>query len=517
MRVIVPVICLVMLVPMLGCSKKGKMEKEPNNSFSTASDITTDERFLGFMGTPNDRDFYHIRVDNRGILDIQLSGVKGINLAMKIWKGGEEPKLIKWIDDNRKSSPERMANLMVTAGDYYIEVFQSDRDRRKSDRENTYELMMKSREAISEESEPNDSREDADTLHVNKEITGYFSPAYNRLNEDRENLHREEDWFAVDVSLKESTPELVDVSLSGVSDINSVLCLYDSEGTEIAMADNGGAGEPETISGAGIKKSGTYYIMVASKGYTANHEEPYTLSAVLKEHDSGTEMEPNNDFESTNNISNIITGRINSKDDKDIYLYQANSGPSIYRIELRPPEDMDAILTIYDSDREKILDINSGGRSKKEVYPNFYAEKDFYIAVSARSGDKVPAGEYIVSVTPFKSIIDQEREPNNELTQANKLTVKTITGFTSSRGDKDYFLIAGDSRIKQKFEVQGVRGGAIKVSVTDPLGYIIKTLDVQGERRVVFGEMIDKKGYLIIEAETENYDNPYTVILRGAQ
>ena len=84
MRVIVPVICLVMLVPMLGCSKKGKMEKEPNNSFSTASDITTDERFLGFMGTPNDRDFYHIRVDNRGILNIQLSGVKGINLAMKI-------------------------------------------------------------------------------------------------------------------------------------------------------------------------------------------------------------------------------------------------------------------------------------------------------------------------------------------------------------------------------------------------------------------------------------------------
>lgn len=517
MRLIVPVLCLAVLLPLPGCSKKGKMEKEPNNSFSTAGDITMNERFLGFMGTPNDRDFYHIRADNRGILDIQLSGVKGINLAMKIWKGGEEPKLIKWIDDNRKSSPERMANLTVTAGDYYIEVFQSDRDHKKSDKENAYELMVKSREAIQEESEPNDSMDNADTLHVNRETTGYFSPAYNRLNEEKENLHREEDWYAVDVSLKDGGPELMDVSLSGVSDVNSVLRLYDPEGAEIAVSDNGGAGEPESISGAGIKRSGTYYIMVASRGYTANHEEPYTLSAAVKEHDSGTEMEPNDDYDAANAFSNLIAGRINSKEDRDVYLYQAEGGPSIYRIELRPPEDMDAILTIYNSDREKLMDVNGGGRSKKEVYPNFYSEKDFYLAVSARTGDKVPAGEYILSVTPFKSVIDQEREPNNELAQANKLSGKTISGFTSSRGDKDYFLITGDSRIKQKFEVLGVRGGSIKVSVTDPLGYIIKTMDVQGERKAVFSEMIDKKGYLIIEAETENYDNPYTVILRGAQ
>ncbi len=517
MRTFAAAICVILLFPIMYCSKKGKTEKEPNNSFSTASEITQDERFLGFMGTPNDRDFYLIRAKSRGILDIQLSGVKGINLAMKIWKGGEEPKLIKWIDDNRKSSPERMANLPVISGDYYIEVFQSDRDQKKSDKENTYELFLKNRDAISEESEPNDSRDDADTLHVNKEITGYFSPAYNRLNEDKDNLHREEDWFAVDVSLKNDSFEVMDVSVSGVGDVNPVLYLYDSEGEVISMSDNGAAGEPESISGAGIKKSGTYYVMVASKGYTANHEEPYTLNVTVKEHDSGTEMEPNNDTETSNKFSNIISGRINSKDDKDVFLYEAISGPSIYRIELRPPEDMDAILTIYTIDREKIIDINSSGRSRKEVYPNFYTEKDFYIAVSARTGDRVPAGEYILSVTPFKNIADQEREPNNEISLANKMTGKTISGFTSSRGDKDYFVLTGDSRIKQKFEVRGAKGGSIKVSVTDPLGYIIKSIDVQGDRKTVFSEMIDKKGYLIIEAITENYDNPYTVLVRGAQ
>ncbi len=68
------------------------------------------------MGSPNDRDFYVIHVKERKIADIQLSGVKGINLAVKIWKGGDDPSLIKWIDDNRKSSPERFANLSVTPG-----------------------------------------------------------------------------------------------------------------------------------------------------------------------------------------------------------------------------------------------------------------------------------------------------------------------------------------------------------------------------------------------------------------
>ncbi len=516
MRIILTSISIITFLAILSCSKKGDPEKEPNNSFSTASEITQDERFMGFMGRANDRDFYLIHVKSRGILDIQLSGVKGINLAMKIWKGGEEPKLIKWIDDNRKSSPERIANVSVTRGDYYIEICQSDRDQKKADKENAYELMLKSREAISEESEPNDSRDDADTLHVDRELMGYFSPAYNRLGEDKENLHREEDWYAVDVNLKSDAPQLMDVSLSGVSDVNPVICLYNADGETITMSDNGGPGEPESISGAGIKKSGTYYIMIASKGYTSNNEEPYSLKVTVKEHDSGIEMEPNNDFEAANSITNLISGRINSKDDKDFFLFDVNGGAA-YRIEIRPPDDMDAIISLYNEDREKIIDINSGGKYKKEVYPNFYTNEDFYISVSSRSGDKVPAGEYVLSVTTLKNSENQEREPNNELSQANRISAKTVSGFTSYRGDRDYFLLTCDSRIKQKFEIEGVRGGAIKVSVTDPLGYIIKSVDVQGDRKMIFSEMIDRKGYLVIEAMTENYDNPYTVNLRGAQ
>jgi hypothetical protein len=512
------VLLLAILASATFCTRKGTLEKEPNNSFSTANTVTLDALYAGSMDSPGDRDFYTLQITNRGVIDVQVSGVKGTNLAFKIWKGDEEPRLIKWVDDNRKSSPERMANISVNPGSYYLEIFQSDRDPRKSAKESPYEFTLKWREAVAEESEPNDSKDDADTLHADQEITGYYSPAYNRMNDDKENLNREEDWYVIDVALKSDASRLMDLSLSGVTGVNAIMRLYDSVGALLAESDNGGPDEPEMISGAGIKKSGSYYIMVASKGYTANHEEPYKLNATLKEHDSGAEIEPNGDFDRSNVISNnIMTGRINTKDDIDMFTYEISGEPAVLRIELRPSEDMDAILTIYSASREKIVDINAGGKGKKEIFPNFYTDKSFYLAVSAKTGEKLPAGEYILSVTPIENAEHQEREPNNDISQANRIKDKSIAGYTSFKGDKDFFVLTYDSRVKEKFEVNGVKGGAIKVSITDPLGYIIKSVDVKGDRKMIFSEMIDKKGYIIVESEIENYDNPYTIYLRGAQ
>jgi hypothetical protein len=251
--------------------------------------------------------------------------------------------------------------------------------------------------------------------------------------------------------------------------------------------------------------------MAASKGFSSNSDEPYTLGVVVREHESGVEMEKNDDFDTANKIvNNLVVGKINSRDDIDFFVYQAD-GPGMYRIELRPPDDMDAMLTLYNSDKEKVIDINNSGRGKREVFPNFFTNKKFYLQVSSRTGGELPKGEYVLSVTPLKAEGDQEREPNNELSQANRFTGTMITGYISSKSDKDYFLVTSDARIRERFEVTGVKGGAIKASITDPMGYIIKSYDIVNDRKIVFSEMIDKKGYILIEAVTENYDSPYTI------
>ncbi len=516
MRTIFPVIIILLLL-FPGCAKKKRLEKEPNNAFGEANEISIDDTIIGFMDSPTDRDVYALNVTKRGIVDVQVSGMKGVNLALKIWSGDKEPALIKWIDDNRKSSGERFPNLTVEPGRYYIEILQSDRDPKKTNKENAYELRLKSRESVSEEIEPNDSVDRPNRIHPDKEITGWFSPSYNRLNADKDNLHREEDWFVLEADLKSGNYMLMDVSLSGVVGIDSVIQLYDSEEREIVFSDNGGVGEPETITGAGIKKSGKYFILVAAKGYASNSDEPYTLNVTLRELDPGFEMERNDDFEGANTIvNNSIAGRINFKNDGDMFLYRLNAA-GIFRIELRPPEDMDALFSIYNSEKEKIIDVNNAGRGKREVYPNYYSEKDFYVFVTSRSGQELPKGEYILAITPFKDLENQELEPNNELSQANRMSGRMMTGYISSKGDKDYFLITSDARIREKFEVTGVKGGEIRASITDPMGYIIKSYNILGDRKIVFSEMIDKKGYLLVESVAENYDYPYTIKLRGGR
>lgn len=499
------------------CSKKTRMEQEPNSTFSSANEIVPGYRYRGYMDSPNDRDVYLLEVERKGIVDVGLSGARGMNLAIRIYTGRGEPKRVKLIDDNRKSSPERFTNLSVEPGEWFFEIFQSDRDPRKGNREDFYELELKIREAVAEESEPNDDMESAGPILPGTPVSGYYSPSFNRLNRSADQPDREEDWYRVDVDLPYGAPRLMDVTLAGVTGINPILVLYDGEGNEIIATDNKGTGEGESIVGAGMKSPGSFYVMVAAKNYASNHDEPYTLAVSMREHDRGAEIENNDNFDTANTIAdNHIAGRMNNPDDGDFFLYSPG-GPGLYRIELRPPEDMDAVITLYDMKKNRLVDIHNEGRGKREVYPNFYSEGSFFIAISAKQGSATIQADYLLTITPMGVDEAQEREPNNDLAGANRMVASAMSGYTSFSGDKDYFLLSRERRINERFEVTGVKGGAIRVSVTDPLGYIIRSVDIKGGRKAIFNETIDKKGYLIVESVSEDYDNPYSIILRRGQ
>ncbi len=501
----------------ISCSKKSRVEKEPNSNFSTANEIEPGHRYRGYMDTPNDRDVYVLEVERPAVIDVRLSGARGMNLAARIYSGRREPKLAKLIDDNRKSSPERFTNCYVEPGTWFFEIFQSDRDPRKGNREDSYELELKVRDAVAEESEPNDEPDRADRIVPDTPMNGYYSPSFNRMNRSAEQPDREEDWFRVDVELPYGTPRLMDVTLSGVTGINPVLALYDGEGNELMAADNNGTGEGESIIGTGVRSSGTLYVMVAARNYASNHDEHYTLAVAVREHDRGAEIEANNDFETANEIvDNHIVGRMNSPDDRDVFLHSADA-PGLYRIELRTPEDMDGVATIHDMKKERIVDLNNEGRGKREVYPNFYSEGSFYISIAAKTGSAPSQVDYLLTISSLGTAENLEREPNNDLTGANRIPTSAMSGYTSFHGDRDFFIITRDRRVNERFEVTGPKGGAIRVSVTDPLGYIIRSVDIKGQRKAVFNETIDKKGYLIVDSVSEDYDNTYTITLKGGQ
>jgi len=112
------------------------------------------------------------------------------------------------------------------------------------------------------ESEPNNEREQANELRLDKEITGHINP------------QNDEDWYVA--TIPQPGLEIFVIELSGVSGVNSKFGLYDSKGEELKEADNRDEGEKEVMVRMKVKP-GKYFIRVY--GDNANAEAAYTLLA----------------------------------------------------------------------------------------------------------------------------------------------------------------------------------------------------------------------------------------------
>lgn len=505
---------IAILLCLLSCKESKNSEIEPNNTFSQANQIELNSEIYGYLDSNSDVDNFVFQSMENQIVKIELSGVKGVNHAMQIWRVENSSVIpLKIIDDNRKSSPEEIANLHTPPGIYIITVMHGTRDEKKGNTENPYMLKTTSRQYISEEEEPNDKYTDANLISSGVQLYGFYSPGQNLMNEQNE--FREEDWFKFIVEEGEELPLIADIHLKGVSGVDSVLKLFNSELKEIAMADNSAIGGDEAITGIGISNPGTYYIQIFSKNYQYNNNEPYVINFSLNKHEAGTELEDNNTIDKANLISgNEIQGKINYANDVDFFLYQPEIKNSLYRIELIPSSVIDPVITVYDEKKHRIIEADNTGTGEIEVIPNLLLSGSAYFSVSSRSGFDNNS-DYTLRIRPFKAEWPMEKEPNNKKEEAN-LIDKKISGYITGKDDIDYFLVRHKTRQRLKVKVKGVKNGIIKVSTTDPLGYIIRTVEVKDDQEVEVIETFDTKGYIIVEPVKAAYDYPYYITIEEA-
>ncbi|MCL1833305.1 MAG: hypothetical protein FWG49_02265, partial [Leptospirales bacterium] len=243
------ILLIIFVILFTSCNKIKIYETEPNNTFETANKIEIGREIAGYLDSENDIDNFLLDINEIQILRIDLSGVKGVNHAINIYKKEAGVfKLIKVIDDNRKSAPETFANLYASPGQYIFSIVHGDRDPKKGNNENPYILKITSRPYSNEEQEPNDTPHSANEIFFDLPITGYFSPGRNPLNKkDKDSKDSagdmvETDWFKFNVS-HGNTPALIDVTLSGVHGIDSVISIFNSSLDEIVTVDNAGSGE----------------------------------------------------------------------------------------------------------------------------------------------------------------------------------------------------------------------------------------------------------------------------------
>ncbi len=503
------IICIAVTF-LVSCKIENSEETEPNNTFSTANKIEAGKDYTGVLDSENDVDNYIISFDEDQIARIFVSGIKGVNHAIQIWKfESGVPHLLKTIDDNRKSSPEEIANMYFAAGSYIITVTHGVRDAKKGNPDSRYTLRVTTRSPYKEEQEPNDNKDSANIINNGDSLSGYFSPSRNMLNENSLFPYREEDWFRTDIVSSEENPVIIDLTLSGVTGVDSILAIYNSDMKELALSDNAGAGGAESVTGLGVKESGTYYILVASKSFQYNHMEPYQITLNTNIHDSGSELEPDNSFENSCKVSGSrINGRINYAGDQDFFIYDEAKGGSV-RIRLQVDPQLDGMITVYSSDRKKLIEANNGGAGVEEIVPAVPVGSGIYVKVnSAQQGAAdLP---YVLSFEPVTLNTDLETEPNNTIKEANLIN-NSISGFTSFKSDKDYFLVKTGDRTKCRIKISAPKNGTIKVSTTDQMGYIIKTKTVSSGESVSIQELFDKKGYIVVDTVNPDYENSYSL------
>jgi len=497
----------------LSCKLSKNSETEPNNTFINANKIEISKEVSGYLENENDIDNFILNIDEEQILNIELSAIKGVNNAVYIYKNeNPKPRLIKVIDDNRKSAPETFTNLFVQPGQYFFSVTHGIRDIKKGNIETPYKILVISRSFLNEEKEPNDNPYTATGITDQSVIKGYFSPGQNSLNNEQKNMMKEVDWYKFNIALADNNPALIDLSLTGVTGVDSVISILNSGMEEILTVDSAGTGEGESVSDFGIKESGVYYVQVSSKNFLFNHEIPYELKLDFKVFDPNSELEPNNSYEKANIIlNNIINGKLNGLDDKDFYQFMPPFKNNYYRAGCSGIEGADIIMTIYDNNRGKLFEINNYGTGGAEKIPYFLIKNSIYISISS-SSLSASDSRYTLDLEQYDSNDTLETEPNDSKATANPLNRK-ITGFITHKNDTDFYLVKYEKRQKVKISIKGVKDGKLRVSTTDPLGFIIKSKEAVSDEEISFSEIFDKKGFIIIEPVDANFEFPYTITI----
>lgn len=514
-KAIIPVI-FYLFVGIAGlfasCSKTFFTENEPNNDYINANVISPGREIQGFLGTSNDIDFFKVFISSPSILDIQLSAVRGVNHSFTCWDSSGKTKFLH-VDDTRKSSPERACNVHFSGGYLFISVQHGDKDMPSANLENAYALKLDVR-AINpkEEIEPNNSPQSATVIGTDEEISGYFSPAFNRSDEAKGGIVREEDWFAFDVELPGAAPRLLDIDLSAVEEVDSEIRLFSPAMKEILLLNGKGSGKGESVQGIGLAEAGRYFLVISSANFTSNCEKPYMLSMKTRPFDFRSEIEPNDGPEQAQIIqADEISGSFTSRDDHDWYLLKKESEIHIARIEVAGTPETDLAFNVYDASNKKIFEVNASPAGGREMVPNLGYDNDVFIEILPRGPIAVSGPHYRLTITTRPFTEGFELEPNDTLKTATHVTTNTITGYTSKKGDVDYYFLEFPSRINKKFTISAVSGSKLKVSVTDPFGHIIRTAIAIGGTEKKFYETVDKKGYLVVKSLSENYSEPYVI------
>ena len=268
-------------------------ESEPNDGDEVATPMALGGTARGKIDPETDADYYHVNVDQAGVLAVSLTGIDGMDLQLELADGSGT--VLAKSDRGGAKVKEGIPNLGVTAGRYTLIVRQVKKKpvkpakgKKAPDPEPApaavpvYEVSAQLVDAgKGGEREPDDDRGTANDLIVADNVTGYIGWASDR------------DVWKLSVETL-SDKNLLDVHVSAVEGIALELEISDGLGQPLATR-KAPRGAPLVMKGLlpNVPPGTSPYHYLTVRGDKSNPETAYTLHATARLAGTDEEIEPN--------------------------------------------------------------------------------------------------------------------------------------------------------------------------------------------------------------------------------
>ena len=458
--------CLTPLLMLAACGPS--KEKEPNDSYQQATVLKPGRAALGTLVSAQDQDWYRLDVVADGTLAVKLGGIRDVDFTLTF--AAADRHELKKADDTTVGGDERLLDLGVTQGVYYVVV--ANKNDKASVTDQAYTLETTLEPAAGREREPNDGALSAQPLEAGGLAKGHYWPTRQLLSEDAEAA--EEDWYSIGVQREGLF--LLNAELSEVRGVDPVLEVYDTNGYKLKDLDGGGIGEGESLRSFGVRGPGKFMLRIRSKVRGAGSAEiPYDLLTELRPYQGLNEFEPNDQRPDATPLElESISGTIAPAGDQDWYkVTVATDARYLLRAELSGLAGMDLALSLKDGLGQEILAVDNMGREQPEVLTGFGVGKgEYYLAVSEKSGKKTDGRQtYTLSQRLIPRQDGLEWEPNASSGTAQSLRVgESVDGYFAPKGDEDWYEFNLYQKGAVALELTGVINVAPQLSLFDQEG-----------------------------------------------
>jgi len=392
----------------------GLDQNEPNDSFTTATLITTSGTYEGYFDTVNDTDYYTVDVSTPGTLYATLTHntVRGY-----IYLYDANQVLIA-------STGLATANTLtrsLAVGTYYVRVFPGSTE---YDVDIPYSLQFGGTvlgEVGPDQNEPNDLFTTATSITTSGVYEGYFDTV------------NDTDYYTVDVS----TPGTLYATLTH-NTVRGYIYLYDTNQVLIAST---GLATANTLTRS--LTVGTYYVRVfpGSTEYDVNNPYSLQLGGAVLGVVGPDQNEPNDTFTTSTSIttSGTYEGYFDTVNDTDYYVVVVSTPGTLYATVTH--NTVRGYIYLYDANQVLIA---STGLATVNTLTRSLAVGTYYVRIFPGSTEydiNIPyslqlGGSVLGVVGPDLN------EPNDSIATAKLIsTTGSYQGYYDTVNDSDYFKI----------------------------------------------------------------------------